>query len=674
LVSELLLPAAIITALAGAAAAMMLEKREERCLDVSFGAAAIVSLLILAVGLDVLLGSNLDLSIGQGIMVPTAPIIHLRVDKLSSLFLIALGVVGLAASVYSRGYAKEYSGHYSLARFGALFNLFILSLLLVFSASNLILFLVSWEFMSLTSFFLVIYEHRKEGTLRSGVLYLVMTHLGTAMIIAGLVPIALQAGSLEFSVMSGAGALMDPTVRSASFLLLFLGFGTKAGLVPLHAWLPQAHPAAPSSVSALMSGIMVKTAVFMLIRSVFDFLGSPTVWWGLLVLLVGAISALVGVLYALVERDMKKALAYSSIENVGIIMIALGASMVFLAYGFAQLAALALIAALLHSLYHALFKGLLFLGAGAVANATGTRDLERMGGLARKMKWTGAIFFVGVLSIAAIPPLNGFISEWLVFQSLFLSFSFSDVVVNLLLAAALGMLALTGALAAACFVRMYGTAFLARPRSSEAAEAKEVPKSMLAGMGVLAVLCILTGLLSASILPAIDSVSASVLHVSIRDSLSNGISIGTPGGNFSSMSPLLVAIVGVAVIVAVLYLTRFYGGRTKTTVSDTWDCGTPLTSRNEYTPTGFSQPVNRVFNVFYRSKPQITVLEERSPYLRKLSFSTSVPPMFERYLYDPIVKLVAGLAKRAGVIQTGSIQTYLAYIAVTLVVLLLLFR
>lgn len=585
-----------------------------------------------------------------------------------------LGIVGFAASVYSISYIQEYEGNYSLARFGALFNLFIFSLFLVFSASNLVLFLIAWELMSFSSYFLVVYEHRNGSNVSSGLLYLVMTHVGTALITAGLVLISLQAGTLDFSLINGVGASMDVGLRSAVFVLLFLGFGTKAGIVPLHVWLPKAHPAAPSSVSALMSGVMVKTAIFMLIRCVFQFLGPTDAWWGVLILLVGSVSALVGVLYAIVEKDLKRILAYSSIENVGIILIALGASVTFAAYGFADLSALALIAALLHSFNHAIFKGLLFLGSGAVAMATGTRNLEQLGGLAKRMKWTGVLFFVGVLSLAAIPPFNGFVSEWLVFQSLFLSFSLSNVIVNLTLAFALGMLALTGALAAAAFVRTYGIAFLGRPRSKEAEAAHEVPSAMTASMAVLAILCLATGLMATSMIQVADSVSLDVLHVSIGSKLVDGLILQSPAPGFSAMSPAIVGIALAGILGVTIVLVRVCGGRRATRTVDTWDCGTPLTSRNEYTATGYSQPMNRLFNGLYRSKPTTKVVEERTPLIRKLSYSTSVAPIFERYLYDPMVKLTTGVAKRVGGIQTGSIQRYLAYIFATLVLLLLVFR
>ncbi len=667
------MPALIVLSLAGVVSAICLRERPHAS-RVSFGIAAVVSALVLLAGIDVFLEGPYSASLGNLPGFVTAPFWQLWIDQLSAWFLVALGIVGIAASVYSISYVREYEGRYSIARFGALFNLFLFSLFLVFSASNLVLFLIAWELMSLSSYFLVVYEHGNGSNVGSGLLYLVMTHIGTALITVGLVLIALQAGTLDFSLISGVGASMDVGLRTVVFVLLLVGFGTKAGIVPLHVWLPRAHPAAPSSVSALMSGIMVKTAIFMLIRSVFQFLGPTDAWWGVAILLIGSVSALVGVLYAIVEKDLKRILAYSSIENIGIILIALGASATFAAYGLWDLSALALIAALLHSFNHAIFKALLFLGAGAVAMATGTRNVEQLGGLAKRMRWTGALFFVGVLSLAAIPPFNGFVSEWLVFQSLFLSFSVNNVIVNLTLAFALGMLALTGALAAAAFVRAYGIAFLGRPRSKDAEDAKEVPRAMTASMAILAILCLATGLMATSMVQVADSVSLDIIHVSIGSKLVDGLVLQSPAPGFSAMSPAILGIALAAILGASILLVRAYGGKRATRRADTWDCGTPLTSRNETTATGYSQPMNRLFNGLYRSQSTTKVVEERTPLIRKVSYSTSIAPVFERYLYDPLFALTTGIARRVGGIQTGSIQRYLAYIFATLVLLLLVFR
>ena len=668
----------VILALCGGFSAVMLNSRNKACIGVAVGSAAAFSACGILVALEVLITGPLMLSLPISSAIGQLSFgFNIVVDQLSAFFLMVICTLALPVSIYSFGYVKEYEGHYGLGRFGLLFNLFLLSMVLVVTAGNIIVFLIAWELMSLCSYFLVTFESRDTEKASAGLLYLVMTHIGSALIMLALLLLAFQANSFEFSALKNVGLFMGADVRSIAFILLLLGFGTKAGIVPLHVWLPKAHPAAPSNVSALMSGVMIKTAIYMLIRTYFDFLGingSGDAWLGLLFLLIASVSALIGVLYALVEKDIKRILAFSSIENVGIILIALGAAMVFKAYGLNELAALALIATLLHVFFHSLFKGLLFLGAGSILHAIGTRNLEKLGGLSRRMKATSVLFFVGVLSIVAIPPFNGFVSEWLIFQSLLLSFSLNDVLVNLLVAIALGMLALTGALAATCFVRFYGMAFLARPRSKEAAEAKEVPKSMLLGMAVLAALCLLTGLLSTYIIPMVDSVTAPFVGTSIAGKLANGLVLETPVSSFSSMSPILISIVLLVALPSIYLIATRYGGRRAVRIGDTWDCGTPLSERNEYTPIGFTQPLKRVFNSFYRSKTSTSIETESDTYLRKLNFETSIPEVFEDYLYRPIAKIVTGLARKGGVIQTGSIQAYLAYIFVILVLLLIIFR
>lgn len=682
-----LFPLLISASLAGALLAILTMKRERACRAASFIAAAMVSILGLAIALEVLLvGDPVSLTIPTSV----AALGHFTfvVDRLSAFFMLAISSLGLCVSVYSIGYVKEYAGRYSPATMGSLFNIFLLSLFLVVTASNAILFLIMWETMSLSSYLLVVYENRNRESVSSGLLYVVMTHLGTALITVAFIIMWLHTpGEHSFGFAAfqelGAGALPE-AARAASFILLLVGFGTKAGLVPLHVWLPQAHPAAPSNISAMMSGVMVKTAVYMLIRCYFDFLGVTDSWWGLVVLLVASVSALVGVLYALMEEDIKRALAYSTVENVGLIFIGLGAAMVFQSYyltdpaantHLADLAALALIAVLFHTLAHSLFKGLLFMGAGAVMYATHTRDLEEMGGLAKRMRWTGILFFIGALSISAIPPFSGFVGEWLMFQSLLLTQNINDPMVNVLLPVAVAVLALTGALAAACFVRIFGATFLARPRSKHAVEAKEVPRTMLAGMGIAAGASVLLGVLSVLIVPVIDGVTSSVLGVSIASKLVNGLVLIPPAGEFSSMSPLVLAALLLFATPFAYFATRRLGGRQRTERGDTWDCGTPLSSRTEYSAAGFSSPMNRIFRSIYRPHTEVRTEYTSSTLIkRKISFSSTIEPVFERYLYAPVTALVVALARRVGVIQKGSIQAYLAYIFVILLVLLVVFR
>jgi hydrogenase-4 component B len=662
----------IVTGTVGAVYGMLLRHWPRTCAAASFGAAALSALFGTIVSILVLTGSPMNIQLPF-----ETPFGHLgfALDRLSAFFLLVISVVSFAVSIYSIGYSKEYDGKYSVGLLGLLFNLFLLSMTFVVSASNAIFFLVVWEAMSLTSYLLVVYENRKEGIASSGLLYVVMTHLGTALIMVALIMMGLYAHSFDFSAYSGVGALMPSALKSTLFILLFIGFGTKAGIIPLHVWLPYAHPAAPSNVSALMSGVMVKTAVFMLIRTFFDFLGVTDTWWGLLVLLAASISALLGVMYALMETDIKRVLAYSTVENVGIILIGLGAAMVFQSYNLNLLAGLALIATLLHVMNHALFKGALFMGAGSILFATHTKDMERLGGLAKRMKWTGIIFFIGALSIAAIPPFNGFVSEWLIFQSLLQSFQIPDMTVKVLLPVAIAILALTGALAAVCFVRLFGIAFLAKPRSEHAEHAKEVPRTMLVGSGIAAFLCVATGILSFFIIPYVDQVTTPLVGASAASSIVNGFVISPTNDQFSTMSPFVLAILIAVMVPLVVIISKTYGGKRRTVVEGTWDCGTPLTAHNQYTGTAYSNPLVRVFSYIYRPRPEVRTESTASPYVKKkVSYAFVVVPVFEKYLYQPVVGLMVFLARRVTRIQAGSIQAYLAYIFATLVFLLIIFR
>lgn len=668
---EALFAALVFVSLAGAAGAVVLRK-SKYCAHVAFGAAAVAALLGAVLAAGVLLGASFSLELPAYSPFGT---LSFSMDGLSAFFVLAISVVGCAVSVYSIGYSREYSGHYSIGLLGAIFNLFLLSMILVVTAGNAILFLIVWEVMSLLSYLLVVYENKKKEAVSAGFLYIVMTHVGTAFITLGFLLLASTSGSFDFASFKGSGAALPDLMKSAAFILFLIGFGTKAGIMPLHVWLPYAHPAAPSNISALMSGVMVKTAIYMLIRCLFEFLGVTDTWWGLLVLLVASLSAVLGVLYALNEKDLKRLLAYSTVENIGIILIALGASMVFMSYGLKELAALALIAALFHAFNHSLFKALLFLGAGSVLYSVHTKNIELMGGLAKRMPWTGVFFFVGALSISAIPPLNGFVSEWLIFQSLLLSFNFPEMAVKILIPVTIGMLALTGALAAACFVRAYGIVFLAAPRSEHAAEAHDVSPTMLAGMAILAILCVLTGLLSIFIVPLVDGVTAPVIGVSVASKMAYGIVMKPVVASFSGMSPLTIGALLVVLLPVLYILTRFYGGQKKIVTGDTWDCGTPLTPRNEYTGTAYSKSINMIFSSIYRPSKELVARPTASPYIRKeMTYADHTEQVFEKYLYSPVASFAVKLAKKLSFIQTGSIQAYLAYIFITLVLLLIIFR
>ena len=442
----------------------------------------------------------------------------IRLDPLAALFLLTIALTGLAVSVYALGYVTEFYGRASLGLLGSLYNAFLASMTLVILADNGFFFLIVWELMSLISYFLVVTEHEKADVRHAGFFYLIMMHIGTAFIILTFLGLFEGTGSFSFEAFRHPQQPLPEGLRTLVFLAALIGFGTKAGIVPLHVWLPRAHPAAPTHISALMSGVMIKTAIYALIRVYFDFLGGQFLWWwGFAVLVIGAISALLGVMYALMEHDLKSLLAFHSVENIGIILLGVGAGMIFLTYGLKEFAALGLLAGLYHTINHAMFKALLFLGAGSLVYATHTRNMEEYGGLLRRMPWTGACFLIGAVSIAALPPTNGFVSEWLVFQSLFLSFHLPALFLKLMLPIAAAMLALTGVLALACFAKAFGMSFLALPRSPHARRAAEAPPAMRIGMAVLALVCAVLGLAPMLVIPLLDRVTGPLVGVSIRE-------------------------------------------------------------------------------------------------------------------------------------------------------------
>jgi len=504
-----------------------------------------------------------------------------------------------------------------------------------------------------------------------------MTHVGTAFIVMAFLIFFQTAGSFSFEAFRHPEQPLPEGMRTLVFLMILLGFGTKAGIVPLHVWLPYAHPVAPSHVSAVMSGVMIKTAIYGLIRVYFDFFGGQFPWWwGFTVLFLGATSSLLGVMYALMEHDLKRLLAFHSVENIGIILLGIGAGMIFQSYGLKELAALGLLAALYHTINHALFKALLFLGAGSLLYATQTRNLEEYGGLLRRMPWTGSFFLIGAVSISALPPTNGFVSEWLLFQSLFLSFQIPTVFLKLMLPIAAAILALTSVLALACFAKAFGIAFLARPRSMHARRAEEVPAPMRIGMGILATLCVALGIVPMVVVPLLDRVVAPLAEISITSKVMaiDGWALAPVNVEFSSLSTPALALSLVALAMLGLGLAVALGGRLTTRHSKTWGCGINLTAHMQYTATGFVQPIKRVFSTIYQPtvKLETEFLHESRYFAKRRHFEFHIEPIFEKYLYDPLLAFFATLADRLKIIQAGSLHLYLTYMFVALIVLLLL--
>ncbi|MBX3304169.1 MAG: hydrogenase 4 subunit B [Nitrospira sp.] len=614
-----------------------------------------------------------------GSLASTIPLLTLaiRLDSLAAFFVLTISVVGLAASIYAIGYGRHVEGRASVATLGALFNGYLLCMTFVVLADNGFFFLLAWELMSLLSYFLVVTEHEKADVRYAGVFYLIMTHVGTAFIVMAFLIFFQGAGSFSFEAFRHPGQPLYGGMKTLVFLMALIGFGTKAGIVPLHVWLPYAHPVAPSHVSAVMSGVMIKTAIYGLIRVYFDFFGGQFPWWwGFTVLFLGATSALLGVMYALMEHDLKRLLAFHSVENIGIILLGIGVGMIFQSYGLKELAALGLLAGLYHTINHAMFKALLFLGAGSLLHATHTRNMEEYGGLLRRMPWTGLFFLIGAVSISALPPTNGFVSEWLVFQSLFLGFQIPAVFLKLMLPIAAAILALTGVLALACFAKAFGIAFLAQPRSAHARHAEEVPVPMRIAMGFLAAVCVALGIAPMVVVPLLDRVVTPLAGISIaRNILAiDGWALAPVNVEFSSLSTPVLALLLVALSLLGLALAVTFGGRLKPRRYKTWGCGLNLSPRMEYTATGFVQPIKRVFSTIYQPtvKLETEFLDESRYFAKRRHFEFHIELIFEKYLYDPLVAFFATLADRLKVIQAGSLHLYLTYIFVALIALLLL--
>ncbi len=587
-------------------------------------------------------------------------------DALSGFFVVLISLVVVAVSLYSIGYTR---GLKNPGYLGLFFNVLVLSMYGVVLSANIFTFLVSWETMALASYFLVVFD-RNEETARAGLFTVVITHLGTAFIMALFLVLARYTGSMDFVSMRAAADALSPGVKSLVFILAIIGFGTKAGIIPLHTWIPRAYPVAPSNITPLMSGVMIKTAVYGFLRVALDVLGPGPEWWGIAIIAVGAVSAVLGILYAIMENDLKVFLAYSSVENVGIMLLGIGASLLFQSSGRTTLSAFALAAALYHALNHALFKGLLFMGAGSVVSATRTRNMEKLGGLLKVMPWTGFLFLVGSLAITALPPLNGFVSEWLTYQSLLLGFTSPSVAAKI--AAPLGgaVLALTGAIVAAGFVKTFGTTFLGRARSEHATAAQESSPWMVLGMAFPAVLCVVLGIFPEIPLSLISPVVYSITGADVEFHR-QGLLL-TPGAAVS-LSTLAISAAMAMSFVAVFLFIRLYGGRRKTVSADSWDCGLPgLTPRMQYTATAFTKPLRIIYKRIYLPSRDIKVRYSQKPFFVKaIQYGGDITPFFDRFLYEPATRGIRLITGRVKTLQSGNLQLYLGYILITLIALLI---
>lgn len=587
-------------------------------------------------------------------------------DALSAFFVVLISLITFALSFYSVGLTRglERGGYLSF-----FYHLLVLSMYGVVLSANIVTFLISWELMAVAAYFLVVFDGT-AGAARAGLFTVVMTHIGTVFIIALFLVLGRYSGVMDFAGMRQGAAAMPQSVRSLVFLFALIGFGTKAGIIPLHAWIPRAYPVAPSNVTPLMSGVMIKTAVYGFLRIVLDVLGPGPEWWGILVIAVGAASAVLGILYAVMENDLKVFLAYSSVENVGIILLGIGAALTFRSSGMPVLAGFALAAALYHTINHALFKSLLFQGAGSVVHATGTRNMEQLGGLLKSMPWTGGLFLAGTLAIAALPPLNGFVSEWLTYQSLLLGFNSSSVVAKIVSPLGGAALALTGTIVAAGFVKVFATTFLGLARSDHATAAAESSGWMTAGMAFLAVLCLLFGVFPAVPLQFVAPVVFGITGSPLDFDRAGGIV--TPDGA-ASLSTAGIAASMALLVLAVLALTRILGGKRRTVIADSWDCGIPaLTPRMQYTAAAFTKPLRIIYKRIYLPSRDLKVSYIVKPFfVRSIRYGGEITPFFERYVYEPVTRAVHAAAGRIKLLQSGSLQLYLGYILITLIVLLI---
>lgn len=591
---------------------------------------------------------------------------HLRLDALSAFFVLVVNLGGAAASLYAIGYGRH---EHAPERVLPFFPAFLGAMNLVLVAGDAYAFLFGWELMSLASFAMVIAHDKSPDNLKAGFVYIVMATFGTLALMLAFALLAGPSGAYAFADMAGAphGALVSAVVLA----LALVGAGSKAGLVPLHVWLPLAHPAAPSHVSALMSGVMTKVAVYGFIRIVFDLAGPPDWWWGIPVLAAGGITATLGVLQALLQEDMKRVLAFSTIENIGIIFVGLGLALAFKGNGLQAAGALALTAGLFHVLNHALFKNLLFFGAGAVLNATGERNLERLGGLIHLMPTTAVVMLVGAAAISALPPLNGFASEWLTFQAILLSPELAPWGLKLLVPAVGALLALAAALAAACFVRLYGIAFLGRARSEAAAGAREVDRWSRGAMIGLATLCVLAGILPGPVIDALQQAVAPLMGARMPPQSDVAwLSIIPVGESRSSYNGLLVFVfIAASAGLAALLIHRLASRALRR--APAWDCGFPNADPfTQYSASSFAQPLRRVFGAsLFHAREEVTMPPpgDMSPARIRL---TADDPAWS-LLFTPLAHTVSRLSERMNALQHLTIRQYLGIVFSALVILLL---
>jgi hydrogenase-4 component B len=653
-----------IAALFALGAAAIAFGRDRRFGALAYALSAALALVLFCSGVAHLVGGG-----AETLMLPLGlPWLgaHVRLDPLSGAFLCIVNASAVFVSLFAIGYG----GHESApGRVIPYYPIFVGGMNLVLLADDAFTFLVAWEFMSLSSWALVMAHHRDAANARAGFIYLLMASLGAMALLLCFGMLAGASGAYDFAAMRATA--QPPLLAALAFALALIGAGSKAGIAPLHVWLPLAHPAAPSHVSALMSGAMTKVAVYGFIRIVFDLIGAPDWWWAVVLLAAGALSAVLGVLFALIQTDLKRSLAYSTIENIGFVFVGLGLAVAFQTSGMPAAAALAFTAALFHAFNHALFKSLLFGGAGAVLAAADTRDMEKMGGLIHRMPLTSAAFLAGCVAISALPPLNGFASEWLTLQAILLSPDLPHWPLKILVPGVGGMLALSAALAAACFVRIFGVAFLGRPRSSAAAAAREVDGWSSAAMIALAVLCLVAGVLPGFVVDALGGASQIAVGARMSPQAENAwLSLVPIAESRSSYNALLLLGFMLVSMGAAMAAIHWFASRALRR-APAWDCGFPDASpETQYSAGSMAQPIRRVFNAFvFDARESVTMPPPGST--APARYGIEVVDRVWRAVYAPVSGLVAYVADKLNYLQFLTIRRYLMFVFASLVILLL---
>jgi hydrogenase-4 component B len=639
--------------------------RSRVTLRLVYGASLASSLVLLALATEHLLGAKSPVMTTLPVGLPWLGA-HFRLDVLGAFFLAVVDLGAAAASLFALGYGRHDEAPERVLPF---YPLFLAGMNLVVLAADAFTFLISWEFMSLTSWALVISHHRVKDNLYAGYVYLVMASFGTLALLLAFGLLAGPDGNYVFAQIRDGQ--LSPTIAALVLLLTLIGAGSKAGLVPLHVWLPLAHPAAPTHVSALMSGVMTKVAVYGFVRIVFDLSGPPAWWWSMVVLALAGVTCVMGVLYALMQHDLKRLLAYHTVENIGIIFIGLGLALAFKAFGMMSAAALALTAGLLHVFNHMVFKSLLFFGSGAVLTATGERDMEHLGGLIHRMPQTAFVFLVGCAAISALPPLNGFVSEWLTFQAILLSPQLPSWGLKFLVPAVGALLAMSAALAAACFVKAFGVTFLGRPRTLAAERAQETDRFSLAAMFCFATLCLVAGILPGLFIDTLAPVAEAL--VGERMPVQRGVewlSIVPIAESRSSYNGLLVFLfMGLSGSLAAFAIHRLASDKLRR--APAWDCGYPDASpATQYTADSFAQPIRRVFGTMvFRAREHGEMPAPGDT--RPARLVVVVRDLVWEALYAPAAASVSTISELLNHLQFLTIRQYLSLVFGALVTLLL---